>query len=400
MTVVVTLALTAGILALLPMPTYPVPTVALEVTPSPERSSRGKRLVSMLCSRCHYDVGTGSLSGRELSETITGLGTLRAPNITRDPDHGIGEWTDGELALLLRTGLHPRLETVVPPSVMPRWPRMAEDDLHAVIAFLRSEDPWVAPHPEQPEPTDYSLVAKARALLTWSPLSYPRDPIPSPPRDDLEAFGRYLVDDLLQCSSCHSGDGEEVERSARHETEDYLGGGMVANDINGVVLFAANLSPHPTGIREWTSEDMQRALVDGFGPDGELVRWPMPRYPALESHEVESIYAYLQTVPPVDNEVEPTLRYKLVGRKAAGGRHQYLSHGCHLCHGDAGHTVIADLRDASELFPTDAELIAFIEDPRREDPFAIMPSYRGVIAEDEYAELCAYVRELARAPQP
>lgn len=392
-------AIAVGLLAVLGMPTYEVPTVKLEVEPTPARLSRGKHLVSMLCHRCHYDGRTGRLSGRALEETITGLGTLRAPNLTRDAEHGIGDWTPGELALLLRTGLHPRREHLVPPPVMPRWPRMGEDDLRAIIAFLRSDDPWVAPHEGGPEATRYSLVAKIRALVSWSPLPYPREPVEAPSREELEAYGEYLVDDLLQCSACHTGDGSEPERAELHDSGDYLSGGAVTNDVNGVVLRAANLTPHSTGLRDWTSEQLRRALVDGFGPDDAVVRWPMPRYPAMEVHEVEAIYAYLQTVSPVDDAVEPSPPYKMVGRKADGGRHLYMSHGCHYCHGEGGR-ALADLSGANEDLPTDEELVAFLEDPRRDDPFSIMPRWEGVIAADEYAELCAHVRRLAAQSSP
>lgn len=389
-------AIAVGLLAVLGMPTYEVPTVELEVEPTPARVARGKQLVSMLCHRCHYDHRTGRLSGRELSETVTRLGTLRAPNLTRDEEHGIGGWSAGELAVLLRTGLHPRRSTVVPPVVMPRWPRMAEGDLRAILAFLRSDDPWVAALAEGPEPTEYGLWAKVRALVSWSPLSYPREPVAGPSVDELEAYGEYLVDDLLQCSTCHTGDGREHDRLALRESELYLAGGAEGQDVNGVVLRAANLSPHATGLRGWTSEQLRRALVDGFGPDDRVVRWPMPRYPALEVHEVEAIHAYLQTVSPVANEVEPSPPYKLIGRKAAPGRHVYTKHGCHYCHGERGKGV-ADLRAVAERRPSDEELIAFLKDPRHDDPFVIMPPWEGVLSDDELADLVAYVRELAGA---
>src|SRR5690606_5295782 len=164
----VLLALGAGALALLPMPTYDVPTVPLDAEPTPARLERGKRLVSMLCRRCHYDGATGALTGRPLPSTR--LGKPSAPNLTRDPEGGIGAWSPGELAVLLRTGIHPKTGVLVPPPFMPRWPRLADDDLVAIVAFLRSDDPWVAPHAEEPPPTQYSLVARYRALSSWSPF--------------------------------------------------------------------------------------------------------------------------------------------------------------------------------------------------------------------------------------
>ena len=64
----VLLAVAAGVIAVIGMPTYEVPRVTLEVEGSRARVERGKRLVGMLCRRCHFDAETGRLSGRELVE--------------------------------------------------------------------------------------------------------------------------------------------------------------------------------------------------------------------------------------------------------------------------------------------------------------------------------------------
>lgn len=389
----VALALGAVALALLGMPTYDVPKVDLEATPTPARLERGKRLVSMLCRRCHYDGGTQALTGRVLPEGR--LGKPRAPNLTRDPQVGIGGWSAGELALLLRTGIHPKTGTLVPPPVMPRWPRMADEDLSAIVAFLQSDDPWVAARPEEPPPSQYSLVARYHALTRWSPFSYPRSPVEAPDRFDLERYGAYLVDHVLQCAGCHSERWGEIETLDPPRTPGYMAGGAATSDVNGVVLRASNLTPHPTGLAGWTSEQMRRVLLDGFGPDGKVVRWPMVRHAGLEPAEVEAIHAYLQTLAPVNHEVEPSPPYKMIGRKADGGRHVYMQYGCHYCHGSTG-TAVADLRGAAARFPSDAELIAFIEGPAHRDPFTIMPEWSGVIVKDDYADLCGFVRQLGR----
>lgn len=392
----VLLALGAGALALLGMPTYDVPSVQLDAAPTPARLDRGKRLVAMLCRRCHFDGATDALTGRALPEGR--LGKPSAPNLTRDPQVGIGGWSAGEIAVLLRTGIHPKTGVLVPPPVMPRWPRMSEEDLASIAAFLQSDDPWVAPRPEEPPPSRYSLVARFRALTAWSPFSYPRAPVPAPDRTDLEAYGEYLVDHVLQCAGCHSASFGELDEREPSRTPGYMAGGAATADANGVVLRAANLTPHATGLEGWTSEQLRRVLLDGFGPDGTVVRWPMVRHVGLTASEVEAIHAYLQTLAPVANAIEPSPPYRMIGRKADGGRHLWLEHGCHYCHGSSG-SAVADMRGAAARFPTDPELVAFLKDPSRHDPFTIMPAFAGVIADDEWVELCAHIRELgANAP--
>lgn len=399
----VMIAAAAAAVALIGMPTYEVPTVEFEAEPTPKRVARGKRLVGMLCRRCHYNYDTDRLSGREMVEVAAGLGEFRAPNITRNKTVGIGDWTPSELALLLRTGLHPRRESVIPPPAMPRWPRMSDEDLRAIVAFLQSDDPWVEPHAAEPDDTKYSLVAKTKAILGWSPLPYPRQPVVAPSPDDLEAYGAYLVDDVLMCSTCHGDQWGEQSGTSRRGGPGYLGGGASASDVNGVALFAANLTPHATGIRDWTNEMLARVLVDGFGPDDKIVRWPTHRLPKLSAIELDALHAYLQTVAPVSNEVEASPPYKMVGRKAAGGRHLYTRYGCQYCHGHAGQEPgegLVDLRGLDTRLPTDKELREVIDNPSRRDPYSPMPAFGGVIAEDEYDELLEYVRELGRRPAP
>ncbi len=394
----VLLAVGAGTLALIGMPTYSVPTISLEVDSTPKRVAAGKRLTSLLCVRCHFDSTRGRLRGRNLIEIPKRLGNVVAPNITRDPDAGIGSWSSGELALLLRTGLHPKTGTAVPPPVMPRWPRMSDDDLMAIVAFLESDDPWVEADSEPMPASSYSLVGKFKALRGWEPLPYPREPIEAVDPADPDARGTYLVDHLLQCATCHSDQWGVIDQVDPRRTPGYLAGGAASGDINGVAVWAANLTPHATGLADRTSAQLHQALVGGFGADGKVLRWPMMRYPGLSRSDVEAIHAHLQTVPAVQREVPPNPPYRQVGRKADPGLHLYIQYGCHTCHGQNG-TGVGDLRRASEHYPTDAELVAFLRDPWAEHPYTPMPAWDGVIAEADYPELVQFIRQLSPLPK-
>ncbi len=57
---------------------------------------------------------------------------------------------------------------------------------------------------------------------------------------------------------------------------------------------------------------------------------------------------------------------------------------------------MCDLRQAQERYPTEESLIAFLR-PRAFVPGTKMPSYKNVIADDEWAPLAAYVRQLEAA---
>jgi len=55
----------------------------------------------MLCNDCYLDPNTGKLTGRKMDE-ISQFGVVYSRNITKDRDHGIGKWTDGQIVYLHR----------------------------------------------------------------------------------------------------------------------------------------------------------------------------------------------------------------------------------------------------------------------------------------------------------
>lgn len=84
-----------------------------------------------------------------------------------------------------------------------------------------------------------------------------------------------------------------------------------------------------------------------------------------------------------------------LSEQAAEGKRLYHRYACHSCHGQTG-SGVGDLRHANERYPTDEALIAYIKHPARTYPETKMPEWDGLIADEDYAPLVAYVRWLAR----
>jgi cytochrome c2 len=61
---------------------------------------------------------------------------------------------------------------------------------------------------------------------------------------------------------------------------------------------------------------------------------------------------------------------------------------------------VYDLRKGAKDFATDEELIAYIRHPEVSKPGVKMPTWDGVIAEEDYAPLAAYARKLGAASRP
>ena len=158
-------------IAITGIPRYAPGNVNLKVQTSEAKAERGRKLASMLCVGCHLDPSTGKLTGKRLADLPTVFGTAFSKNITRDTAYGIGSWTDGELAYLLRTGIT-RTGRYAPPW-MPKYPHMSDEDVESVIAFLRSDDPVTVPAAVNPPGISKpSFLTKLLTHVTFKPLPY------------------------------------------------------------------------------------------------------------------------------------------------------------------------------------------------------------------------------------
>ena len=394
---VVLVAVAAAYIFLAPIPHYPVVEVDFPVEVTPERVARGKRTVEMLCAGCHMDSATGGLTGKEMLDVPAQFGEAWSRNITAHPVNGIGSWTNGEIAFLLRTGIA-RDGRYTPPWMV-KLPNLSDEDLRDVIAFLRSDDPLVQPRDVANHESSPSLLTKLLARVAFFPFPYPTHEIESPSLSDPVAYGRYLVDAKLQCFGCHSADFTTNDDLHPEQSAGYLEGGNPMPDLGGKIVHTANLTPdEETGIGRWTNDEFRRAVKEGVRPDNRPLRYPMVPFRPLTDEEADAIFAYLQTVPAARNKVIPPETYTVSGDR---GRQVYYGYGCNGCHGDTGKGQY-DLRQGPAKYPTDDELIAWIKHPERVKPGIAMPTWDGVIKEEDYAPLATYVRSLARgaAPQP
>jgi hypothetical protein len=74
------------------------------------------------------------------------------------------------------------------------------------------------------------------------------------------------------------------------------------------IVYAANLTPDKeTGLGEWTKEMFVKALRKGthMGGEGRIILPPMPwpAYGQMNDADLLAIFAYLQSLPPIHNEV-------------------------------------------------------------------------------------------------
>ena len=122
---------------------------------SPEQIVRGEYIVGLLgCSSCHTDgalVGTPDYQ-RHLAGSGTGIaysnplkqknpGVVYPSNLTPDPDTGIGLLSDEAIIQQIRLGLDPNGGHTLPVMPWPSYSKITDDDVDAIVAYLRSLPP-------------------------------------------------------------------------------------------------------------------------------------------------------------------------------------------------------------------------------------------------------------------
>ena len=127
---------------------------------------RGAYLVELLgCGSCHTD---GALEGvpdfdKALAGSSIGIaysnpmgdhrpGIVFPPNLTPDPETGLGTWTDKQIADAVRMGAgrHTSRRIVIMP--WQGYSKMTEDDVAAIVAYLRSIEPVEHQTPDEVPP--------------------------------------------------------------------------------------------------------------------------------------------------------------------------------------------------------------------------------------------------------
>jgi mono/diheme cytochrome c family protein len=293
--------------------TFEAPEPALRSTTDPDVIERGRYLVygPAHCSYCHtpkeqwprLDAGEEIplLGGYDMHLP---LGVLRSPNITPDTETGIGRYSDGQLARMLRHGVRPDGRLAFP--VM-EFQDMSDDDVIAVLSYLRSAQPV---HNRVPD-HDWNLVGKGLLAFVMKPSGPADQPLAASPMGVSIERGGYLANSVANCAGCHSprnlGDGS-------YTGPRFSGGVMEAGDKADMVFGVPNLTPDPrTGhIFGWTEE----RFVERFraGPVFEESHMPWNAYGRMSDDDVRSIFLFLKSLDPVENDVGPMLQPKKARR--------------------------------------------------------------------------------------
>jgi mono/diheme cytochrome c family protein len=281
--------------------TIPENLKAFKVEITPERVARGEKISSMLCSGCHAN-NDNKLVGKLMLDLPKEFGKAYSLNITQDKEDGIGNWTDGELIYFIKTGIKKNGKYS---PIMPKLPRMADEDINSIIAYLHSDKlPVQAAKGKQPD-QEPSLLLKVLTNTVMKPLPYTNTPIKVPDSTNMLVFGKYVANDMIACYACHSKDFSKQDPLNPENSLGFYGGGNAMPDLDGKIIPSSNLTfDEATGIaKKYNEAQFIEAVKLCKKYDGSVLRYPMIPHLSLTDYEVKAIYAYLKTIPKIDNLV-------------------------------------------------------------------------------------------------
>ncbi len=247
---------------------------------------RGEYLVRgiMGCGNCHTPQGPGGpVADREFGGALvedSEAFTAFAPNIT--PGSHVAGWSDAEFARAIREGIRPDGTIIGPPMPFPLYRHISDDDLAAVVAFMRT-----APALEGGEPASEYRIPLPPA---YGP---PVESVAAPEPGVTVEYGEYLVT-IAHCMECHS-----PLTATGPDLANNLGrGGFEFHGPWGTSV-SSNITNHADGLAGYTDDEIKMMVVEGKRPDGEVMMPPMPYgYLAkMSEDDLDAIVLYLRTVP-------------------------------------------------------------------------------------------------------
>ena len=108
--------------------------------------ARGEYLAKIMdCGGCHTPGALGGkpdfarfLGGADIGFRIPGAGVVYPPNLTPDPDAGLGRWTDTQIARAVKHGERPDGRKLIPVMPWPSYSALTDADAAALVAYLRT----------------------------------------------------------------------------------------------------------------------------------------------------------------------------------------------------------------------------------------------------------------------
>jgi mono/diheme cytochrome c family protein len=252
------------------------------------------------CSSCHAEPASRGEDLLKLGgglELKTDFGTFRVPNISPDPESGIGGWSTADFVNAVMRGVSPGGRHYYPAFPYPSYARMRVEDVIDLKGFIDT----LPPVSSRVTGHDLRFPYNARrGIGLWKRLNLSSEPIVDlSAASDVVRRGQYIVEGPGHCGECHT-------------SRDGLGGlrttlwlaGAPNPEGRGTI---PNITPHAEGL-QWSENEIADALKTGLTPDFDELSGAMRAVQADLAHlpdtDLQAIAAYLKAVPPLPDAVK------------------------------------------------------------------------------------------------
>ena len=361
--------------------------------PTGENSPRvesGRYLTTVAdCAACHtMSGGEPFAGGRPIG---TPFGKVVAPNITPDPETGIGNWSDADFDTAVRLGRSPHDTWLYPAMPFPYYTQMSKDEVLSIRAYLRTVAPVHHAVKSNQLPFPFDIRASMRL---WDALYFNVGPFKSDPAKSAQwNRGAYLVRGPAHCGACHT-------------PKNFLGGDVGSKPFWGYTLgawFAPDITQSlALGIGSWSVADVASYLKNGHnrfaaasGPMGEEVSDSSSR---MNDGDLEAIAVYLKDQPGPVNAAQPIGEHESV-MVAGAALYRDLCSACHQQNGSGVPYLIPDLAHSTSVAASDpasllhvvihgAQSVATAGEPTAPS----MPAFGGQLDDAQIAAVTTFVR--------
>lgn len=284
------------------------PAPDMKIAGTAAQVDRGKYLATnvMICMECHSQrdwslfaapakPGTQAVGGEVHDQRLGFPGKYVSGNIT---SAALGNWTDGEIFRAITSGVNKNGKALFPIMPYSNFGQLDEEDIKSVIAFLRTLKP--VEYVTEKSSSDFPM----NIIINTIPEKANLKPMPNPA--DSIAYGKYLVT-AASCGFCHT-----KSKDGKVTGPEFAGDNFFTL-ADGSVVRSANLTPHTTGIGNWTSEQFVnrfKMYTDSsyqpakVSPGDFQTVMPWSTYAGMDERDLRAIYAYLKTIPAQENLVE------------------------------------------------------------------------------------------------
>ena len=284
---------------------------------TPERLERGRYLANAVhgCLACHGERDWDAPGAPAVTDLGAGtdwafhdLPWLVASNLTPDPETGIGNVTDDALARAIREGIGFDGRALFPIMPWQEYQRVPDEDLAAIVVYLRSLEPVRNELPSTMVPFPLSQIIKSLP----EPLE---GPVAPPDLSTPEKRGEYL----LRTAACHHCHTPQEQGEFRADLD--MAGGFVLEAPTGAAA-ATNLTPDGTGLLYDEDGFLMVMRTGSLGASHMSPVMPWAFYAAMTDEDLKAIYAYLRTLTPVKhvvNNIDPPTPCAACGGVHGGG---------------------------------------------------------------------------------